>query len=465
MSDYTYNGIKIKQQPKGPTLYLTKIPARELLKWADVPRKRSDFQAGYQRQLTESRTSNIKDFLELDPNNLIPGALLVSVDEDFLDISGVQDDFVSLKIKSRSNGDLEDLIAETYSDFYSRLGQNERKFADGELDVDIENLEEGSLLPSSYLAELTRELKQAKEDFSELPEERQGAVEEYVRGMSRPGRILDGQHRVFGAKNVPSFDVNFPVVLMPGLSESEQVFHFFVVNNKAKPLKPVELRSTISTSLTDQEIDNLYQRFRAANVKAEKAKLTYRTNRNPNSPFRGLIDFGLDEEASFIPENVANQLVSKFVGMPKRFRPLYEDVDDWNQDPEYDYRLTTFFAFWRAIKEMYPEAWQKGIEENGSPLFYKVTLLKLQELVLERLVPMNELKKTSMEADSVLGDHDSLNEVIKIILAQLPEEFFLREWQEKVSDSSQFREFLKEQMEKAMSGSDVGRLKLFRKSS
>jgi hypothetical protein len=78
---------------------------------------------------------------------------------------------------------------------------------------------------------------------------------------------------------------------------------------------------------------------------------------------------------------------------------------------------------------------------------------------------MNELKKTSMKADSVLGDHDSLNEVIKIILAQLPEEFFLREWQEKVSDSSQFREFLKEQMEKAMSGSDVGRLKLFRKSS
>lgn len=461
---YSYQSVEIQQQPQGPKLYLTKVPARELLKWADVPRKRADFQAGYQRQLTESRTESIKDFLEIDEGNLIPGALLVSVEDNFFAKENKESEYFDIEVRSREDEDIESLIEEKFESFYSRLGEREKKFADGELDVEIENLEEGKPLPSSYLSELTRELKKAKEDFENLGSDRQDAVREYVRGMSKPGRILDGQHRVFGAKNVPSFDVYFPVVLMPGLSESEQVFHFFVVNNKAKPLTPVELRSTVSTSLTDQEIDNLYQRFRAAGVKAEEAKLTYRMNRNPNSPFQGLIDFGLDEEASIIPENVSNQVVLDFVKMHNNFRPLYEDVDEWQQDPEFDYRLMTFFAFWRSIKDIYSKAWKKGVEDQEGYMFYKVTLLKLQEIVLERLVTMNEYQKKMMDADSVLEDHESLDEMIKTILGQLPEEFFLREWQEKIEDSSDFKEYLKEQMEKAMSGSDVGRLGLFRQA-
>jgi hypothetical protein len=347
---FTYKAVEMEQQPDGPELYLTKVPARQLLKWADVPRKKSDFQAGYQRQLTKSRTSNVKEFLEIDKNNLIPGALLVSVDEEFFEKEGVESDFYEIEISSRSGEDISSLIDEKHNQFHDRLGEEERKYADDELDVEIKDLDEGSPLPASYLAELTRELKKARDDFDQLSEERQEAVKEYVRGMSKPGRILDGQHRVFGAKDVPGFDVFFPVVLMPGLGDSEQVFHFFVVNNKARPLKPVELRSTISTSLTDQEIDDLYQRFRAAGVEAEEAKLTYRMNRNPNSPFRGLINFGLEEDESVIPENVAHQLVIDFVDMPNKFRPLYEDVDEWAQDPEYNFRINTFFAFWRSIK-------------------------------------------------------------------------------------------------------------------
>jgi hypothetical protein len=187
-------------------------------------------------------------------------------------------------------------------------------------------------------------------------------------------------------------------------------------------------------------------------------------NRNPNSPFQGLIDFGLDEEASIVPENVANQVVLDFVKMSNNFRPLYDDVEKWQQDPEFDYRLMTFFAFWRSIKDVYSEAWEKGVSESEGYLFYKVTLLKLQEIILERIVTMNEYQKKMMDADSVLEDHDSLDEMIKTILGQLPEEFFLREWQENIEDSNDFKEYLKEQMEKAMSGSDVGRLGLFRQT-
>ena len=48
--------------------------------------------------------------------------------------------------------------------------------------------------------------------------------------------VIDGQHRVFGAKEVATKTIWFPVVLLPGLTAPEQAFHFYVVNNTAKPL-------------------------------------------------------------------------------------------------------------------------------------------------------------------------------------------------------------------------------------
>ncbi|WP_263809155.1 hypothetical protein [Salinibacter sp.] len=464
MAEYQYTGVKMKQQPEGPELFLTKVPAVELLRWADVPRKKAEFQAGYQRQLRTSRTENIKNFIETSPNNLIPGALLVSVNEDYIEYKEKSKGVHEIEIKSKEDMSTDDLIENTYLSFYKRLNEEEKKFANGELDVDIEELEEGSPLPSSYLAELTRELKQAHEDFDGLDDDRKEVVKDYIEDISKPGRILDGQHRVFGAKDVADFDVTFPVVLMPGLSDSEQVFHFFIVNNKAKPLKPVELRSTISTSLTDKEINELYKRLDEAGVRAEEAKLTYRMNRNPNSPFQGLIDFGLDEDQSFIPENVANKLVLDFVKLSSRFSPLYEGVDEWENDSEFNYRISMFFAFWRAVKEKYPNAWRMGVENGEGQLFYKVSMLKLQEKILESLKPMNDLEKSNTGVP-VLGDKQTLTKLVGIVLDQLNERFWVDEWQMSVNDHSEFREFLKDQMQKAMDGSDIGRLKLFRETS
>lgn len=41
------------------------------------------------------------------------------------------------------------------------------------------------------------------------------------------------------------------------MKESEQVFH--LMNNKAVPINQTELRNVISTSLSDKEIDILYE--------------------------------------------------------------------------------------------------------------------------------------------------------------------------------------------------------------
>ncbi len=40
------------------------------------------------------------------------------------------------------------------------------------------------------------------------------------------------------------------MVLLPGLDFAEQVFQFYVLNNKGRPLKATELRRIVSTLLT-----------------------------------------------------------------------------------------------------------------------------------------------------------------------------------------------------------------------
>ncbi|WP_157971546.1 ParB N-terminal domain-containing protein [Halorussus litoreus] len=457
--EFQYQGMKVQQKPDAPSLYMLQVPAEELLDWADVPRKKADFMAGYQRELS-SRHKKIKDFLELDENNVIPGALLVAVGDDAITVDE-DGNIVDVEI-SYEERDLDTLIEDTYQSFYSRLDEDEQEFVDQDESDGDDPEEEDRSIPSSYLAELTKELKRANENFEELPEERQEAVRDYVTGVSRPGRILDGQHRVFGAKEIADFDVKFPVVLMPGMSESEQVFHFYVVNNKARPLKKTELRATVSTSLTNAEIEDLYERFRDAGVRAEEAQLTFRMHRNPDSPFANLIDFGLEDSQGVIDENVAHQVVMDFVKMGSKFRPLYADVDDWDPDPEFDYRLKTFYAFWRAIKEVYQDAWEEAVEEGEGQILQKVTLLQLQELVLERLKPLNRLYTDELGKDQLFANHENLEGAVENTLEDLPEEFFTREWQMSGLDTSDGHDLFKEQMEKAMSGAQIGKLKLFR---
>ncbi|WP_158056014.1 ParB N-terminal domain-containing protein [Halorussus halophilus] len=473
-STYSYQGIKVQQKTGGnissPPLYMTNVKAAELLKWADVPRKKADFLAGYQRDLNENRLDNIKEYLEKSDNNIIPGAILVAADSDSVEVSD-RGETVEIEIKNeeKSTGKL---IEQTYNEFYGRLGVDEKKFVDDgsdlEEDLDMDE-EEGP--PSSYLAEITAELKQANENINNLDDTRKEAIIDYVKGVSRPGKILDGQHRVFGAKEVADFDVQFPIVLMPGMDEAEQVYHFYVVNNKAKPLRPRELRATISTSLSNEEIKDLYQRFRTAGVRAEEAQLTWRMHTDEDSPFKGLVDFGFEESQGFLKENVAFQLVTKFVKMDvkyrdNRFSQLYADIAEWEEEggeEGYDYRLSTFYAFWEGVKGTYNDTWENTVKSEGGQLFQKVALLKLQELVLERLRSTDRTYR-DFDRDPLFKNHENLKDGVESVLDDLPERFFTEEWKESGLDTSDGREYFKEQMEKAMAGAQIGKLGLFRES-
>ena len=305
VTSYSYSALTVVQQPDAPAFYLTSVAAAELLEWCDVPRAKGDYMAGYQRILDSNRTKDLTRYLELSPSNIVPGAVIVAIDDDYVNVESNSDGLATIRIVEDTR-DFNQKLQELWGGFTSRLTEEELKSAEiplvappssveaidlseeppvgeGATSVDDDWFEsEGDpsefdgdsapAFPTSYLASLAQELSAAISYLDEVPEARQQAIQKYIDGVSKPGLIIDGQHRVFGAKDVSAHDVILPVVLIPGLPFSEQVFQFYVLNSKARPLRPTELRRIVSTSLTNGEIEDLYDRFRAAGIQAERSR-------------------------------------------------------------------------------------------------------------------------------------------------------------------------------------------------
>jgi hypothetical protein len=222
-----YKAIELMQQPNAPAMYMAAVGATDLLEWCDIPRTKETYMAGYQRPLDEGRVESIAEYLTQSIKNLLPGAIVVATDKEYVTIVSengqvyveVQDDGRDIKTK----------IEELFGTFSTRLSAEELRSA--QIDVSMpgeedEIEEDESEYPVSYIAKLAQELKDALQDWGNLSQERRQAIEDYINGVSKPGLIIDGQHRALGAKNVSDFDVILPVIFLHGLPHEEQVFQF-----------------------------------------------------------------------------------------------------------------------------------------------------------------------------------------------------------------------------------------------
>lgn len=466
---YTYIGLKVQQREGVKPFYLLSSPADKIVKWADVPRKKAEYMVGYQRELDNNRFSNIKDYLDLDKNNILPGSILISVKEENIEIEPIdeQNSLYKLIVKVEVDQSLRETV---YMELFNRLDQNEKEYVN---QINIEDLEsketsvdseevletDSYYKPDSYLSMLVAELK----NFEKLKKERQDEINKYIASVSKPGLILDGQHRVYGAKNAKS-EVTLPIVILPGMDASEQVFHFYVINNKAVPIKPTELRSVVSTSLSNKEITELYKRFKSVGVLTNEAQWTHDINTDNKSPFRGLINFNMENDQGIIPENVMYQVVKKFLKPSNKYKSNFNLSEGWKNDTtNYTYRLSLFYSFWTKVKELYPTAWSNALELENKQLLMKVTMLNLQEIFfdeIDSIIPYLDSKGLALP----LSNEQEFTEQIVFNLKYLVEKFFTEEWTEKSLDTPKGRELLKEQMVKSIKnkGKALGRMTLFR---
>ena len=63
--EFHYKAVKVQQTPESKPFFLFSCGAEDLLKWCDVPRKKEEFMAGYQRQLDvrHEKIQELKIFL------------------------------------------------------------------------------------------------------------------------------------------------------------------------------------------------------------------------------------------------------------------------------------------------------------------------------------------------------------------------------------------------------------------
>lgn len=226
------------QQPGAPPFYITSVPADELLEWCDVPRAKGDYMAGYQRTPQDKRVQDLANYLRLSPNNIIPGAVTVAVDPDYITITEMGDGVYTIAIGDDIR-DFDTKLQELWGMFTTRLADEEAISAgipflagstalaaeetsgdettdsttegiDEPIDLsgfaesveladeiddpsDEDDDEEVTIFPSSYLASLARELSAAVEGARELFEQVL-EIRERILGHEHPETLIAREH-------------------------------------------------------------------------------------------------------------------------------------------------------------------------------------------------------------------------------------------------------------------------------
>lgn len=475
---FNYPAIEIKQTPNSKPFYMFSCKAVDILEWADVPKTKKEIMAGYQRELDDRHEKITEFFTEDDENNIIPNAIIIALNSgtyNFSPASSSNSKIHNLEIQYNKISE-EDSIKRLREKLESRLSESELSSISVENDEDdlistVEQDEDAedsddAVPPESYLAMITKVVRQAESDKSSLKNTVYESIVAFAKSMDKPGLILDGQHRVYGAKNVNDFDVELPVIILPGISHQEQVFHFYVLNNKAVPLKPTKLRTIISTSLGKNEIEKLYDRFKQAGVTAEQAEWSYKMANNSNSPFKGIVD--INQGYGVIKENVAYQLVSKFMKMNRKYHLLWKDIPEWDGDDKWDFRIERFFAFWSAIKDKYNSAWNEAITPNSKnkQILQKVCLLTLMEFVLN-VLNTERPKQIARGIDSPFKDCEKLKEEVELTLDFIKEEFFTKEWKKKGLDTSRGHKLFSDALQTALDNQsrNLGNMTIFKEGN
>jgi hypothetical protein len=149
----------------------------------------------------------------------------------------------------------------------------------------------------------------------------------------------------------------------------------------------------------------------------------------------------------------------------KRYRSIINPVaSNW---VNIEFRLELFFGFWQAVKDNYSGIWQEAIEQAArgeqAQLFRKVSLLTLQQFILDSFVRALPFRN----GDPPLSSKETVTEMVSAALRNLPGEFFTRQWQTSQMDTSEGKREFYEVMKQVSDneGKNLGHVKLFRRTS
>ncbi|EAA9294211.1 hypothetical protein P4464_001010 [Salmonella enterica] len=239
-----------------------------------------------------------------------------------------------------------------------------------------------------------------------------------------------------------------PVSLLMDDDPKEQVFQFVVINQKATPIGKSLLGTIISTSLTNDEMSLVSNRLRDSGILLEEARAITWAARNPESPFCGLVERGMQtDKKGLLQWNVMGSLIQIFrnlnggclfhskVDYARTWRDNFLEssglVESDGFDDAYEkWRALDgvwkvfFVIFWKRIRDIFGDVtdntrfnyWGNTRRSN---LFNKISLTILAADFFRYLCV----------ADITLDNEEQINSVIDGWLQRVNPKYFDRDWE------------------------------------
>jgi DGQHR domain-containing protein len=203
----------------------------------------------------------------------------------------------------------------------------------------------------------------------------------------RVGWIVDGQQRSLALAN--SKNEKLPVPVVAFVSDDLQVQREqFILMNKARPL-PSRL---INELLPETGSVLLPRELAARKIPSEICGLL---NRDPKSPFRGLIKRLSDAEngKAVITDTAIIKMVRNSINSPLGALAPFKAAGDESLDLDGMYR--TLVAFWKAVREVFPSAW--GLPPTKSRLMHSAGI-EAMGILMDRMLARHAGKSEESQA-------------------------------------------------------------------
>lgn len=232
---------------------------------------------------------------------------------------------------------------------------------------------------------------------------RSGVLTIRLRGNKKPGLIIDGQHRVYGADK-HSGDMHLNVVAFLGGDDTEAAFQFVVINNTAQRVSKDHIKA-LSLNYKEEELNKRLMDSAGLGLKDTTYEDLQVIDMDP--PFKGLINW-LRNADGFIPANAVES------GMAEtRDRAARLGIEGLERD--------VFLALWSTVKATRLDQWKKYPD---SRLLQKVSIYALTVFILDNMISAQTVSDVPID----FADDKTLEQFVEKLVKQIPAEFWTAEW-------------------------------------
>lgn len=259
------------------------------------------------------------------------------------------------------------------------------------------------------------------------PSENTGCVQLTLKAAQdgkKPGLIIDGQHRVFGALKFAA-DTHLNVIGLLGGDDAERAFQFVVINNSATKVSKDHIKA-LNLQYDPTKLNKRLVASAGVSMGVSEEKYDDLALLDGSSPFKGLIEWPTNKNG-FI---AANALEGALAETKDRAHLL--GIEGLETD--------VFLQIWERIHFLRGPLWTappKGSSSDpgASRLLMKVSIYALTVFILDSMVA----KQRTADEPVDFTDVQTLDALVERIVSRIPEQFWITEWTSKELDTASGR--------------------------